>query len=52
MPKIYKTTYQLRRGKKEEWESKNPILKDGEPGFSTDEGILKVGDGKTSWKML
>ena len=52
MSKIYKTTFQLKRGLKENWESKNPILEYGEPGFSVDDGILKIGDGLTTWKNL
>ena len=52
MSKIYKTTFQLKRGLKENWEAKNPILEYGEPGFSVDDGILKIGDGLTTWKNL
>lgn len=41
-----------RRGTDAQWESKNPILGAGEIGIVTDTGIIKVGDGTTSWKLL
>lgn len=48
----YKTTFRLRRGNKEMWQKNNPILEYGEPGYSLDEQILKIGDGLTAWKDL
>ena len=36
MATVYKTTFKLRRGTLEEWNAKNPILADGEPGFAID----------------
>jgi hypothetical protein len=50
--KIYKTTFKLRRGQSAEWESVNPKLSDGEPGFELDTFKLKIGDGKTYWRDL
>lgn len=47
-----KTTFQFRRGKLAEWESINPVLANGEPGFAYDYHILKIGDGKTAWVDL
>jgi hypothetical protein len=34
------------------WTAKNPVLAEGEPGFETDTGILKIGDGTTAWINL
>lgn len=44
--------FQLRRGSTAEWESVDPILASGEPGFEIDTGLLKIGDGITSWTSL
>ena len=52
MSDIYKTQFQLRRGKKEAWERNNPTLASGEPGYSIDQNILKIGDGETPWDKL
>ena len=43
---------QLRRGKAAFWDSENPILHDGEPGYEKDTGRLKIGDGNTHWREL
>lgn len=43
---------QLRRGTAERWTSKNPILDEGEPGFESDTGLFKLGDGVTAWTDL
>ena len=43
---------QFRRGKKAFWESENPILRPGEPGFESDTRKLKIGDGETPWNDL
>ena len=42
----------IRRDIKENWESVNPILKEGEMSFCIDEFMIKFGDGKTPWKDL
>lgn len=34
------------------WTSANPILANAEPGFETDTGRFKVGDGVTAWSLL
>lgn len=47
-----KTCFQLRRGKLSDWETINPILRQGEPGFAYDYHILKVGDGISTWNEL
>ncbi|MEP9384029.1 glycosyl hydrolase family 28-related protein [Nocardioides cheoyonin] len=46
------TTIKLRRGSAEEWTEVNPVLAQGEPGFDTTTGVLKVGDGTTAWADL
>ena len=47
-----KTTIQLKRGSLMRWETINPILAAGEPGWATDAYVLKVGDGIHSWTEL
>lgn len=44
-----KAIIQLRRAKESEWIQKNPILRLGEPAYSTDVNKLKIGDGIRSW---
>lgn len=46
------TRFQLKRGMSEAWERNNPILAAGEPGWTLDTHILKIGDGKTKWLDL
>ena len=43
---------QYRRGTAAEWTSANPTLATGEPGYETDTGKFKVGDGATAWTAL
>ena len=38
-------TFKLRRDTSSRWISVNPILSDGEPGFETDTGLMKIGNG-------
>ena len=45
-------TFQFRRGTPEQWEHKNTILKEGEPGFAICEKNFKIGDGITPWNDL
>ena len=52
MPNTIKTTFQLKRGLLSRWEMINPILAAGEPGWASDVGILKIGDGITPWNDL
>ena len=44
--------FQLRRGTAAEWNSRNPILRSGEPGVELDTRKVKIGDGSTSWISL
>src|SRR5271165_5930419 len=43
---------QLRRGTAAQWSSANPILAQGEEGYETDTGKMKIGDGVTAWASL
>jgi hypothetical protein len=43
---------QLKRGKKATWETQNPTLAYGEPGYEKETGKLKIGDGETAWNDL
>jgi hypothetical protein len=43
---------QLRSDTSTNWTLANPILSAGEPGFETDTGILKIGDGTSTWSAL
>ncbi len=41
-----------RRGTAAAWTSANPTLAAGEPGYETDTGKIKIGDGSTAWTGL
>ena len=43
---------QYRRGVAADWTSFNPTLALGEPGYETDTGKFKVGNGSTAWNSL
>ncbi len=43
---------QMRRDTAANWTSSDPILAQGEPGYETDTGYLKIGDGVTLWSAL
>jgi hypothetical protein len=45
-------TIKLRRGTAAEWITANPLLAAGEPGFETDTGKHKIGDGNARWSKL
>jgi hypothetical protein len=44
--------YQLRRDSAADWTTNNPILLQGEEGYETDTGKIKVGDGTSTWSAL
>jgi hypothetical protein len=46
------TLIQVRRGAAATWTSANPVLSSGEPGFETDTGREKIGDGTSAWTSL
>jgi hypothetical protein len=50
MPEVQKI--QWRRGTAAAWTAANPVLSEGTPGFETDTGKFKVGDGTKDWKTL
>ena len=52
MAEVINTTFQLKRGLASAWQNKNPILSSGEPGWTLDTHILKIGDGVTPWNLL
>ena len=43
---------QLRRDTAANWTSANPTLSQGEQGYETDTGKMKIGDGSTAWSSL
>lgn len=49
---VITTTFQLKRGLANAWERNNPILAPGEPGWTLDTHVLKIGDGITPWNEL
>ena len=49
---VVSTTFQFKRGLANAWERANPILAPGEPGWTLDTHVLKIGDGITPWKSL
>jgi len=42
----------LRRDSSENWATSNTVLMAGEPGYVTNTGELKIGDGITAWDSL
>lgn len=49
---VISTIFQLKRGLANAWERNNPILAPGEPGWTLDTHVLKIGDGITCWNEL
>lgn len=43
---------QLRRGTAADWTTNDTVLGAGEPGYETDTGKIKYGDGTTAWTSL
>ena len=43
---------QIRKGTTSDWNSANPVLASGEPGYDTTNGGLKIGNGSLSWNQL
>ena len=46
------TRIQVRRGSTSDWNTPDPILNEGEIGYNTTLGQIKVGDGETVWSEL
>jgi len=49
---VISTTFQFKRGLANAWQKVNPILAAGEPGWTLDTHVLKIGDGTTPWNSL
>ena len=49
---VIRTTFQFKRGLANAWEKANPILAPGEPGWTLDTHVLKIGDGVTAGNDL
>ena len=47
-----RSTILLRRATKEEWETVNPVLRQGEPGYVKNTSLLKIGNGTDNWINL
>jgi len=45
-------SYRFQRGTAAQWASANPILDEGEFGYESNTGRIKVGDGITPWAGL
>lgn len=53
MPSRYITArLAFRRGTPQKWQTENPVLAEGEPGFESETGRLKIGDGEKPWNEL
>lgn len=50
--KHVKAIIQLRRATEAQWQEANPILRLGEPAYSTDVNKLKIGDGASLWSEI
>jgi len=46
------TRIQVRRGTNTQWNNADPILNEGEFGYSTTDSQFKIGDGETVWSEL
>lgn len=46
------TVIQMRRGTAAQWTSANPVLAVGEPGYESDTGKFKLGNGSETWNVL
>jgi hypothetical protein len=46
------TVIKLRRSTTSQWETTNPVLASGEPGFDTTLNKMKVGNGSSTWTAL
>lgn len=44
--------FRLRRDTAANWTSVNPVLADGEQGYETDSGKIKIGNGVLNWNSL
>lgn len=42
----------LRHDTEQNWKTKNPVLLEGEAAVSTDNNLIKIGDGRSTWDAL
>lgn len=49
---IHSLTIKFRRDLAYRWQEVNPVLAQGEPGYETDSGRFKIGDGTKRWYDL
>lgn len=49
---VQDTRLQFKRASAEYWETNNPVLLQGEPGYVNDLKDYKIGDGSTAWNDL
>ena len=47
-----KASIQIRRDTRANWLAENAVLKNGELGYETDTGVLKIGDGTSGWNTI
>ena len=47
-----KASIQIRRDTRNNWLAESAVLKNGELGYETDTGILKIGDGTSGWNTI
>lgn len=45
-------TIKLKRGTATDFATENPVLAEGEPSWTTDTHVLKIGDGVTAYNSL
>jgi hypothetical protein len=49
---VQKVKILLKQKTAAQWETENPILWKGEPGYEVDTGRLKIGNGNSVWNHL
>ena len=42
----------IRKGTASQWSCSNPTLASGEPGYESDTGLFKIGNGSSAWNSL
>lgn len=52
MATVINATIRFKRGTADRWNEVNPVLMDGEPGYETNTGKVKIGNGVSAWKDL
>ena len=52
MSKTINSKLLVRRDSSSNWTTNNPVLSQGEIGYDTNEGKIKVGNGSSNWSSL